>query len=325
MARATWIVEGPNGPHTVKATYGYWFGWLRIRVDGTEVRSQRALDAMCWDQGVDVAFAVGSQRAVVSIRPNRLFPTTRYVFSLRADGRTIAGAAHGRPQVVPPLAPPGLSDRWPGTRSRPTGVGENQPTFVPTQPHRPTMSRALVWLGIGSLVWFFAFGIVTDYGLEAIGILRGQRSALVKVLHLGLAVTPAVLWAVSPVISPYRPFRWMRASPQPQLTLMPDGIAVTLPDRGNGWFSWDEIGYLVNRPTWWGQSKADLLAPDGSRLARLPGTFTKFEHGSWVYLADAVVEARPDRFVMAGPSWGRPAFGLRPARAREPAPRLHPS
>ena len=153
-----------------------------------------------------------------------------------------------------------------------------------------------------------------DAALKAIGWLNqpwGFRFAT-----LLIAGAPFLVWATSGWLGRRRGFRWLLAWPQPLATLSTDGMELALPSMGVRRFDWDEVASLVPNRDWRRyEPPAELRGPDGSLLARIPQSLLYPKTG-WrkaLTLAEWVVKARPDRYVISGDNgWGRgDAFDLR--------------
>jgi hypothetical protein len=155
------------------------------------------------------------------------------------------------------------------------------------------LSRTAHWLSVAAIAWILVAVVIADYGGQALGYLRETRPRIATYLILAVALAPSLFLILSPIVARFRRFHWLLADPQPMARLDRLGIELHLPERGVGWFAWDEIGSLVNdrKVGWRGEDVGDLLAPDGGRLVRLPLQLVRFRE-TWSKqnsLAEAVV------------------------------------
>ena len=185
------------------------------------------------------------------------------------------------------------------------------------------ISRAARLMGWLALPWLFAviFGGVAL--LDRLGLYRDGPLVLRLTLVI-VAVAPVAIAATSPWLGRLPGMRWLLASPQPEARLGSDGFTLILPDREPVRFTWSEITGMQPANDW-GRS-AHLLGAHGAVLATIPNALAYPREWSWVSrsIAQEVVAARPDRYVLTGTNVAGVAerFALRDADS--PIPDINP-
>ncbi len=179
------------------------------------------------------------------------------------------------------------------------------------RPRGATPSNAGVALGWVAVPWLFAVLVAVGAAREASGS-AGTAGPVLALLVFSVAVTPGVLFLASSALGKVPGFRWLLAEPQPSVILDADGIQVRLPGVDVRQFRWDDVAGMQVRRTWsrtWGE----LLGMDGAVLTTIPFhlVYLKETWSTAPTLAQKVVEAQPDRYVLTGADSGTPdAFFL---------------
>ncbi|MGH2488872.1 MAG: hypothetical protein ACRDFR_04580 [Candidatus Limnocylindria bacterium] len=154
-----------------------------------------------------------------------------------------------------------------------------------------------------ALPWFLAWLITVDSLLTAAGWSPGARPDWVKWVMLAVACVPVAILVFTPVFKEARGWRHLVAQPQPCAELGPKGMELRLPETGTQTFLWEQVGSLRMRNDL--RMNAELRDPEDRPLARIPESLIYPGGKHWCEsgdtFAEAIVTARPDRYVLTGP------------------------
>lgn len=178
---------------------------------------------------------------------------------------------------------------------------------VTIKPPRPTFSNAGRWLIVVSVPWFF----LVLLGSSALGLVGRDDPQAQRILAIIVAGAPVIVLVFHQWLGRVPGLRWLHHRIQPRLAIGANGLDLRLPDVGEHFYSWDKVGGIRTRT----RGGADLLAPDGAVLARIPESMV-LAGGTWwrsESVASVVVRVRPDRYRLSGANWaGVPTeFALR--------------
>jgi len=127
---------------------------------------------------------------------------------------------------------------------------------------------------------------------------------------IGISLTPAALFVLTPILSKTSRFEWLVARPQPMAVLGPTGLDLDLQSVGTRSFRWEEMGSMHLHHGL--RTTGELQDPDGRTLATIPEALL-FPRGAHWWddgdtLAQSIVRARPERYELTGPKGlvGRP-------------------
>ena len=204
---------------------------------------------------------------------------------------------------------------WTELVLRPSEVGNSSeygqaqmPQVV--KPSGPTLTHLGNGLPFYCIAWMIAFpGMLT--AIDAAAGIDLARANLT--LFLAVWFCPVVLlyvfwltWPWTGRLPVYSAFlKW----PQPRAEVDAAGLRLTVPDGGERYFAWDEIGSLVAIPgreklklgpvafEWGAGLPSELRAPDGAVIAQVP---VQLVHSTGPTLAACVLRAQPGRYVGTG-------------------------
>jgi len=169
---------------------------------------------------------------------------------------------------------------------------------VTVRPSAPALTTAGRWVGYLAWPWLFGVLLGGDWLLELVGYPTGERPLGLRLSLVAVAVVPGVLWLMTHSrLGQLRGFRRLRATPQPLARIDRNGIELSLPGQGVRRFAWEEVGRLDLSTSW--PLRGTLVGTNGRTLALIPESLVHARR-TWRSdrnLAQAVVEARPDRYA----------------------------
>lgn len=182
------------------------------------------------------------------------------------------------------------------------------PKATTLRPWRVTPSKAgnaTAWL---AFPWLFGVLFATSAALSALGLPGPYQSVLFRWVVVMIALAPGVMYTASPWLGRVPGFRWLLAVPQPLAIIDDEGIQFQLPGIGMRRFAWQDVASLELRTFTWKQPRGELLGLDGSVLTTIPVNLVYLK-ATWFTaptLAEMVVKARPDRYILTSAQLGRP-------------------
>jgi hypothetical protein len=223
-------------------------------------------------------------------------------------------------------------ESWTGSvlRQSETGSLEYAQAQMPqvVKPSRPTLTR----LGNASpfycIAWMVAFpGMLAAIDAAAgIDLARANPAVFVAV-WCSPVVLLYVFWLTWPWTGRLPVYSAFLKWPQPRAEVDAAGLRLTVPDGGERYFVWDEIGSLLAIPgrekrklgpvafEWGAGLPSELRAPDGTVIAQVP---VQLVRSTGPTLAACVLRAQPRRYVGTGARYrGWPGGFVLSPRARQ--------